>query len=108
MPTPFQRSSRSRTVARELPPWEAVASREIWSLLVTPAGIALAAAVALAAVVASGENSPGVHPAVMMGDDLLRIFQEGKDAAEQAAPPEISLGTAFDPQSPPLQPSDYR
>ncbi len=42
----------------------------------------------------------------MLGDDLLRIFQEGKDAAEQANPPEISLGTAFDPPQP--QPSDYR
>jgi uncharacterized protein YbjT (DUF2867 family) len=84
-----------------------VTAREIWSFVVTPAGIALAAAVALATVGATGENSPGVRPAVMIGDDLIRIFQEGKDAAEQAGPPEISLGTAFDPQPPP-QPSDYR
>ena len=76
--------------------------------MVTPAGITLAAAVALATVVAGGENSPGVRPAVMIGDDLLRVFQEGKDAAEQADPPEISLGTAFDPQPPQPQPSDYR
>jgi len=81
-------------------------SREIWSFVVTPAGIALAAAMALVSVVASGENSSAVRPAVMLGDDLLRIFQEGKDAAEQANPPEISLGTAFDPPQP--QPSDYR
>jgi len=83
-------------------------SREIWSFVVTAAGIALAAAMVLASVVASGENSPAVRPAVMAGDDLLRIFQEGKDAAEQADPPEISLGTAFDPHQPILQPSDYR
>jgi hypothetical protein len=82
-------------------------SREIWSFVVTPAGIALAAAMALASVVASGENSL-VRPAILVGDDLLRIFQEGKDAAEQADPPEISLGTAFDPQRPPAQLSDYR
>jgi hypothetical protein len=49
-----------------------------------------------------------VRPAVLVGDDLLRIFQEGKDAAEQADPPEISLGTAFDPQQPPPTPTDYR
>jgi hypothetical protein len=49
-----------------------------------------------------------VRPAILVGDDLLRIFQEGKDAAEQADPPEISLGTAFDPQRPPAQLSDYR
>jgi hypothetical protein len=85
-----------------------VTSREIWAFVVTPAGIALAAAVALATVVVSGENSSDVRPAVMIGDDLLRVFQEGKDAAEQAAPPEISLGTAFDPQQPQPQPSDYR
>ena len=83
-------------------------SREIWSFVVTAACIALAAAMVLASVVASGENSPAVRPAVMAGDDLLRIFQEGKDAAEQADPPEISLGTAFDLQQPILQPSDYR
>jgi uncharacterized protein YbjT (DUF2867 family) len=76
--------------------------------MVTPAGIALAAAVALATVVASGENSPGVRPAIMIGDDLIRIFQEGKDAAEQADPPELSLGTAFDPQPLQPQPTDYR
>jgi hypothetical protein len=80
--------------------------REIMSFVVTPAALALAAALALGAVVASGEDSK-VRPAVLVGDDLLRIFQEGKDAAEQADPPEISLGTAFDPQPPPT-PTDYR
>jgi len=77
------------------------------SFVVTPAGLALAAALALGAVGASGEDSK-VRPAVLVGDDLLRIFQEGKDAAEQADPPEISLGTAFDPQQPPPTPTDYR
>ena len=77
------------------------------SFVVTPATLALVAALALGAVVASGEDSK-VRPAVLVGDDLLRIFQEGKDAAEQAAPPEISLGTAFDPQPPPPTPTDYR
>jgi len=82
--------------------------REILSFVVTPAGCALAAALALGAVGASGENSQAMRPAVLVGDDLLRIFQEGKDAAEQAQPPEISLGTAFDPQQPPPPQSDYR
>ncbi len=82
-------------------------SREILSLVVTPAGLALAAALALASVVASGEDSKTVRPAVLVADDLLRIFQEAKDAAEQADPPEISLGTAFDPQPQPVL-SDYR
>jgi hypothetical protein len=85
-----------------------VTAREIWSYVVVPAGIVLAAAVALATVVASGEKAPDVRQAVMVGDDLIRIFQEGKDAAEQADPPELSLGTAFDPQPPPPQPTDYR
>ena len=49
-----------------------------------------------------------MRPAVLVGDDLLRIFQEGKDAAEQADPPEISLGTAFDPQQPQPTSTDYR
>jgi len=40
--------------------------------------------------VASGENGPDIRPVVMVGDDLLRVFREGKDAAEQADPPEIS------------------
>ena len=64
----------------------------------TPLALALAAALALATVVTSGENIPHVRPAVLVGDDLLRVFQEGKDAAEQVDPPEISLGPAFDPQ----------
>ena len=76
--------------------------------MLTPAGLALAAALALASVVASGENFATVRPAAMVGDDLLRIFQEGKDAAEQVDPPEISLGPAFDPQQPQPQQSDYR
>ena len=76
--------------------------RAAWSLVATPAGLALAAALALASVVTSGEMVPNVQPAVLVGDDLIRMFQEGKDAAEQADPPEISLGPAFDPQA------DYR
>jgi hypothetical protein len=79
--------------------------REIMSFVVMPAALTLAAALALGAVGASGEDSK-MRPAVLVGDDLLRIFQEGKDAAEQADPPEISLGTAFDPQQP--TPTDYR
>jgi hypothetical protein len=79
--------------------------REIMSFVVMPAALALAAALALGAVGARGEDSK-MRPAVLVGDDLLRIFQEGKDAAEQADPPEISLGTAFDPQQP--TPTDYR
>ena len=77
------------------------------SFVVSPAALALAAALALGAVGASGEDSK-VRPAILVGDDLLRIFQEGKDAAEQADPPEISLGTAFDPQQPLPTPTDYR
>jgi hypothetical protein len=81
--------------------------RKIWSFVLPPAGIALAGALALVSVVASGEHSQAVRP-ILVGDDLLRIFQEGKDAAEQVDPPEISLGTAFDPQPPPPVQSDYR
>jgi hypothetical protein len=76
--------------------------RGVRSFVAAPAGLALAAALALASAVASGEIGPDLRPAVMVGDDLLRVFQEGKDAAEQAAPPDISLGPAFDPQP------DYR
>jgi hypothetical protein len=89
--------------------------REIRFLVLIPAGLALAAALALASPAGSGENSQPVWPAVLVGDDLLRIFQEGKDAAEQIDPRELSLGTAFDPQpaqptqtpAPPA-PTDYR
>ena len=81
---------------------------EIGSIVLIPAGMALAAALALASAVASGENSQAVRPTVLVGDDLLRIFQESKDAAEQVDPPEISLGTAFDPQPPQPVQSDYR
>jgi len=55
-------------------------------------------------VVATGENPPALRQPTIAGvDDLLRrVFQEGKDAAEQVDPPEVSLGPAFDPQR------DYR
>lgn len=76
--------------------------RGVRSLISGPASLVLAAALALGAVTASGQTGPDVQPAVMVGDDLIRVFQEGKDAAEQADPPEVSLGPAFDPQP------DYR
>jgi hypothetical protein len=82
--------------------------REILSVVVTPAWLVLAVALAPASAVASDENSQAVRLAILVGDDLLRIFQEGKDAAQQVDPPEISLGTAFDPQQPQPVQSDYR
>ncbi len=82
--------------------------REIASFVAAPAGLAVAGALALATVVASGENSQAVRPTVLIGDDLLRIFQESKDAAQQVDPPEIGLSTSFDPQPAPPVPSDYR
>jgi len=30
--------------------------------------------------------------------ELIRVFEEGKDAAEKVEPPEVSLGPAFEPQ----------
>jgi hypothetical protein len=72
--------------------------RDLLPFVGTPAGLALAAFLALASAVTSAENIPTIRPAVMVADELLRVFQEGKDAAEQEAPPEISLGPAFDPQ----------
>jgi hypothetical protein len=72
--------------------------RDLLSFVGTPAGLALAASLALASAVTSGENIPIVRQAVMVGDELLKVFQESKDAAEQEAPPEIGLGPAFDPQ----------
>ena len=76
--------------------------RGIRSFMHGPASLAVVAALALAAAVASGQTDPDIQPAVMVGEDLIRVFQEGKDAAEQAAPPEVSLGPTFDPQP------DYR
>jgi hypothetical protein len=76
--------------------------RRAWSFVPAPASLGLAAALALVAVVANGQTGPDLQPAVMVGEDLIRVFQEGKDAAEQADPPEVSLGPAFDPQP------DYR
>ena len=72
--------------------------RGVRSFVSVPARLLLAAALALTAVVASGQTAPDLQPAVMVGDDLIRVFQEGKDFAEQADPPEVSLGPAFDPQ----------
>ena len=51
-----------------------------------PAGLLLAVALALTAVVASGQTAPDLQPAVMVGDDLIRVFQEGKDVAEAETP----------------------
>jgi len=83
--------------------------REIVSFVIGPAVVALAAALGLGAMVAhGGDDARPVRPAVLVGDDLLRIFQEGKDAEQQVDPPEISLGTAFDPQQPQPASSDYR
>ena len=83
--------------------------RAIISFVAAPAALALAAALGLGALVASGgDDARAMRPAVLVGDDLLRIFQEGKDAEEQVNPPEISLGTAFDAQQPQPASSDYR
>jgi hypothetical protein len=71
-------------------------------------GFAVAVVLAQASGATRGENSQAVRPTVLVGDDLLRVFQEGKDAAEQVDPPEIGLGTSFDPQPPPSAPPDYR
>ena len=82
--------------------------RAIVSFVVGPAVLALAAALGLGAMIAHGGDAKAMRPAVLVGDDLLRIFQEGKDAEQQVDPPEISLGTAFDPQQPQPASSDYR
>jgi hypothetical protein len=76
--------------------------------MLAPAGGGGVAALALATVGASGEIPQAVRPTVLIGDDLLRVFQEAKDAAEQVDPPEVGLGTSFDPQPAPPVPSDYR
>jgi hypothetical protein len=72
--------------------------RDLLPFVGTSAELALAAFLVLASAVTSAEDIQTIRPAVMVADELLRIFQEGKDAAEQEAPPEISLGPAFDPQ----------
>jgi len=69
--------------------------RNVWSLLGGAAGLALAVALAVAAVMAGAENRSTRQPVVGL-TDLLRVFQEGKDAAEQVDPPEIGLGPGFD------------
>ena len=66
------------------------------------ARVALAVALVPASVVATGENLPTARQTVVVADDLLRVFQESKDAAEQVDPPEVSLGPAFEAQP------DYR
>jgi len=82
--------------------------RAVGSLALVPAGLALVVALTLASAGVGGESSQPVRPTVLVGDDLLRIFQESKDAAEQADPHEQSLGTAFDSQLPQLIQTDYR
>ena len=46
---------------------------------------------------------PSLLPAVLVdaagAGELIRVFEEGKDAAERVDPPEISLGPAFEPQA---------
>jgi hypothetical protein len=48
--------------------------------------------------------APVLVPAVLVdgAGELIRVFEEGKDAAEKVNPPEISLGPAFEP------PAEYR
>ena len=43
---------------------------------------------------------PVLVPAILVdgAGELIRVFEEGKDAAEKVDPPEISLGPAFEPQ----------
>ncbi|PYM94114.1 MAG: hypothetical protein DME04_09400 [Candidatus Rokuibacteriota bacterium] len=43
---------------------------------------------------------PLLVPAVLTdgAGELIRVFEEVKDAAEKVDPPEISLGPAFEPQ----------
>jgi hypothetical protein len=75
----------------------------------TRAAIALAAVLTSASPAASDDEAQqAVRPTVLAGDDLIRIFQEGKDVAENLDPPENSLGTAFDPLPPQPVPPDYR
>lgn len=76
--------------------------KDVWSLAASAAGLAMAAALAVAAILSSADTPSTVHQPVIGISDLLRVFQEGKDAAEQADPPEISLGPSFEPQR------DYR
>jgi len=47
------------------------------------------------------QDSNGGGGRITNGDgtgELIRVFEEGKDAAEKVDPPEISLGPAFEPQ----------
>ena len=45
--------------------------------------------------------SPVLVPAVLTdgAGELIRVFEEVKDAAEKVDPPEISLGPAFEPSA---------
>jgi hypothetical protein len=72
-----------------------VALRNAWSLFGGAVGLALAVALAVAAIMAGAENPSTRQPVAGLAD-LLRVFQEGKDAAEQVDPPEIGLGPAFE------------
>jgi hypothetical protein len=71
--------------------------RNVWSVFGGTAGLALAVALAVAAVMTGAENR-SVREPVDLPDlaDLLHVFQEGKDAAEQVDPPEVGLGPAFE------------
>jgi hypothetical protein len=71
------------------------ALRNAWSLFGGAVGLALAVALAVAAIMAGAENPATRQPVAGLAD-LLRVFQEGKDAAEQVDPPEIGLGPAFE------------
>jgi hypothetical protein len=45
---------------------------------------------------------PALLPTVLVdgagAGELIRLFEEGKDAAERVDPPEVSLSPAFEPQ----------
>ena len=47
--------------------------------------------------------APALVPTLLVdvasAGELIRVFEEGKDAAEKVDPPEISLGPAFEPQA---------
>ena len=69
--------------------------------LLAAVGLGLVAVGSAAAQGVPAHAPPVLVPASLVDGvgELLRVFEEGKDAAEKVDPPEVSLGTAFEPQA---------
>jgi len=78
-----------------------MATRHASRLVVLAFGVIVAGSAAAQTVLVP--VAPTLVPTVLTDGngavELIRVFEEGKEAAEKVDPPEISLGPAFEPSA---------